>query len=151
MSEGIIRLRDYNFCTIMRFYLRKIMIEKTNNNDGQLACNSGACIKAFPGSHKVYRSGKGPLDIRVPFREVSLNTKGADGENSSVLLYDTSGSYTDPDVNIDISKGLRKLKSSWIVDRGDVENDALNNVLCAKWGKNVTQMHYARVLTGYIL
>src|SRR5258708_25057826 len=80
----------------------------------------------FPASKKIYVKGK-LHNISVAMREVSLSdTKlhGRFGEtepNAPVTLYDTSGPYTDIDVNIDVKKGLSPLRQQWIVDRGDVE------------------------------
>ncbi|CDF86599.1 Phosphomethylpyrimidine synthase [Pseudomonas knackmussii B13] len=123
----------------------------------------------FPNSRKVYLSGSRP-DIRVPVREISLaDTPTAFGgeKNAPVYVYDTSGPYTDPDVRIDLRKGLPDVRSRWIDERGDTEIlpgltsefgqarladaslDALrfNHVRTprrAKSGRNVTQMHYAK-------
>lgn len=127
----------------------------------------------FSGSKKVYVTGSRP-DIKVPMREIELSpTTGTFGEeeNPPVRVYDTSGPYTDPDYSVDITKGLPTLRSSWIQERGDVEeydgreikpedngykdeNDPRTNhnvfpglkrkPLRAKKGKNVTQLHYAR-------
>ncbi|MER2119768.1 MAG: phosphomethylpyrimidine synthase ThiC [Solibacillus sp.] len=127
----------------------------------------------FSGSKKVYVTGSRP-DIKVPMREIELSpTTGTFGEeeNPPVRVYDTSGPYTDPDHSVDITKGLPALRSTWIQERGDVEeydgreikpedngykdkNDprANHNVfpglkrkpLRAKKGKNITQLHYAR-------
>ena len=65
-----------------------------------------------PNSKKVYINGTQHPDIKVPFREIFLSTSktttgngnGNHNQNvgSSVLVYDTSGSYTDPDVSINI-------------------------------------------------
>jgi phosphomethylpyrimidine synthase len=63
---------------------------------------------------KVYLPGSRP-DLRVPMREVRLTT------GDSVVLYDTSGPYTDPDVMTDIRRGLPALRSPWIAARGDTE------------------------------
>ncbi|MBF0676487.1 phosphomethylpyrimidine synthase ThiC [Pseudomonas sp.] len=126
-------------------------------------------IQPFPRSQKIYVQGS-RLDIRVPMREISLDiTPTAFGGevNAPVTVYDTSGPYTDPDVSIDVRKGLADVRSAWIEDRGDTEklpgltsefgqrrlNDAelsamrfahLRNPRRAKSGRNVTQMHYAR-------
>ncbi|MCX2810493.1 phosphomethylpyrimidine synthase ThiC [Bacillus sp. ChL18] len=126
-------------------------------------------MSSFSGSKKVYAEGSSP-DIRVPMREISLSaTTGAFGEeeNAPVRVYDTSGPYTDPDVQIDILKGLGALRTKWITGRGDVEEYNGRTVkpedngykkedhaaeypglqrkpLRAKPGKNVTQLHYAR-------
>jgi phosphomethylpyrimidine synthase len=125
--------------------------------------------KSFPKSRKVYVTGSRP-DIRVPFREISLSdTPSAFGaeQNPPVVVYDTSGPYTDPDANIDIRNGLPALRAKWIEERGDTEvlsgptsqyghqrktDPALAEMRFnltrpprrAKAGKNVSQMHYAR-------
>ncbi|XAZ38861.1 phosphomethylpyrimidine synthase ThiC [Bacillus velezensis] len=126
-------------------------------------------MSSFSGSKKVYAEGSSP-DIRVPMREISLSaTTGAFGEeeNAPIRVYDTSGPYTDPDVQIDIHEGLGALRTKWITGRGDVEEYNGRTVrpedngykkegraaeypglqrkpLRAKPGKNVTQLHYAR-------
>ncbi|AWG39336.1 phosphomethylpyrimidine synthase ThiC [Bacillus velezensis] len=126
-------------------------------------------MSSFSGSKKVYAEGSSP-DIRVPMREISLSaTTGAfrEEENAPVRVYDTSGPYTDPDVQIDIHEGLGALRTKWITGRGDVEEYNGRTVrpedngykkegraaeypglqrkpLRAKPGKNVTQLHYAR-------
>jgi phosphomethylpyrimidine synthase len=126
--------------------------------------------KPFPASEKTYVAGSRP-DIRVPFRRVNLcHTGDFDGRlrpNSPVLLYDTTGPYTDPGAAFDLAKGLAPLRLPWICERGDVEelggassayrrlreqDGALDAIrfqssrkpLRAKPGRKVTQMHYAR-------
>ncbi|MFC4076296.1 phosphomethylpyrimidine synthase ThiC [Salinithrix halophila] len=125
---------------------------------------------ALPGSRKVYVAGP-RKDMQIPMREVVLSpTRNESGEkeNEPVRLYDSSGPYTDPNISIDIRKGLPLLRKNWILEREDVEEyegrevQALDNgrkdsvpgqaipegltrrPLRAKKGRNVTQMHYAR-------
>ena len=100
--------------------------------------------KPFPGSRKVYATGKDP-SIRVPMRAVALS----DGETH--VVYDTSGPYTDPTVEIDVRKGLAPARSSWIEARGDtVELETASSFISgrkarvAAKGRAVTQLHYAR-------
>ncbi|UTH37068.1 phosphomethylpyrimidine synthase ThiC [Pseudomonas sp. KHPS1] len=126
-------------------------------------------VQPFPRSQKVYVQGSRP-DIRVPMREISLDVTPTDfgGEiNAPVTVYDTSGPYTDPNVTIDVRKGLSDVRSAWIEDRGDTEklpglssefgqrrlNDAelsamrfahVRNPRRARAGHNVSQMHYAK-------
>ncbi|TWC41350.1 hydroxymethylpyrimidine synthase [Pseudomonas sp. SJZ079] len=126
-------------------------------------------VQPFTRSQKVYVQGSRP-DIRVPMREISLDVTPTDfgGEiNAPVVVYDTSGPYTDPNVTIDVRKGLADVRSAWIADRDDTElldglsssfglerlsNPELTamrfahvrNPRRAKAGKNVSQMHYAR-------
>ncbi|WP_338028455.1 phosphomethylpyrimidine synthase ThiC [Geothrix alkalitolerans] len=129
-----------------------------------------ACLKPFPASTKIHVAGSLP-GVRVPFRQVQLQpTRDFQDrltENPPVVLYDTSGPYTDPAVAIDVAKGLTPLRQDWILGRGDVEElpgatslyrklrerdkdlDAIRfhaerKPLRAKAGRNVSQMHYAK-------
>lgn len=132
---------------------------------------SGISTAPLAGSEKVYVRGSRD-DIRVPFREIKLtDTPNRDPNlpgtpNEPVLVYDTSGIYTDPLAEIDIEKGLPAIRSAWIEGRGDTEQlseftskftreqdlEAFDIPLFAarrlprraKPGKNVTQIHYAR-------
>ena len=128
-----------------------------------------SATKAFPKSRKIYVTGS-RADIKVPFREISLtDTPSAFGaeKNPPVVVYDTSGPYTDPNARIDIRDGLPAMRAKWIEERGDTEilggltsqygnmrktDPALAELRFnltrkprrAKAGKNVSQMHYAR-------
>ncbi len=128
-----------------------------------------AAIQPLPNSRKIYVEGSRP-DIRVPMREISqADTPASFGaeKNPPIYVYDTSGPYTDPTVQIDIRSGLPALRAGWIAERGDTEElpgpsskygiERLNDPKLAelrfnlhrkprraKAGRNVTQMHYAR-------
>ena len=136
---------------------------------GETAEIDPATKQPFTNSRKVYIQGSRP-DIQVPFREISLSdTPSAFGaeKNPPVMVYDTSGPYTDPNIKIDIRNGLPALRATWIEERNDTEqldgpsssfgverqNDpALAEMRFnlsrkprrAKTGMNVSQMHYAR-------
>ncbi|MEN8131445.1 MAG: phosphomethylpyrimidine synthase ThiC [Pseudomonadota bacterium] len=125
--------------------------------------------RPMPGSSKIYVQGS-RADLRVAMREVQLSDTPASfgpEKNPPVTLYDTSGPYTDPQVEIDLLKGLPALRSPWIEERGDTDRltgpsseygrrrqadpalarlrfEHLRHPLRAKVGCNVTQMHYAR-------
>jgi len=80
----------------------------------------------FPNSQKKYVSGVLFPEIRVPVREVKLSpTKAssfaAQQNNEPVLIYDTSGPYTDPDMVIDVAQGLKPIRSRWIEQRSDTK------------------------------
>jgi phosphomethylpyrimidine synthase len=147
----------------------KPMSVQSNKNLSESAQVDQQSIQPFPRSQKIYVQGSRP-DIRVPMREISLDVTPTDfgGEiNAPVTVYDTSGPYTDPDVTIDVRKGLADVRSAWIEDRGDTEklpgltsefgqrrlNDAelsamrfahVRNPRRARAGHNVSQMHYAK-------
>lgn len=128
--------------------------------------------RPFPNSKKIYIEGSRP-DIKVPMREISLSdTRVLGGQsfepNDPILVYDTSGPYTDPRHNIELTRGLPPLRKAWIEDRKDTEilrqpssdygrqrmNDASLAKLrfehvnreprVARTRKNVSQLHYAR-------
>ncbi|CAN7708563.1 phosphomethylpyrimidine synthase ThiC [Aquipseudomonas alcaligenes] len=145
------------------------MTAKQQANLSESAQVDQQSIQPFPRSQKVYVQGSRP-DIRVPMREISLDVTPTafGGEiNAPVMVYDTSGPYTDPSVTIDVRKGLADVRSRWIDDRGDTELLAglsssfgqerlasseltamrfahVRNPRRAKAGRNVSQMHYAR-------
>lgn len=84
-------------------------------------------VNSYPGSEKVYVDGH-IHPIRVAMRRVNLTptVKIVDGErmtrrNDPVYVYDTSGVYTDPDVKVDINKGIPRLREEWLSRRDDLE------------------------------
>jgi len=124
----------------------------------------------FPNSKKIYVEGK-IHPIRVAMREIQLSpTKLSNGtleHNPPVTVYDTSGPYTDENSEINIEKGLPRIREQWILNRNDVEildgitsdygkarlSDAKLDELrfsynhkpkVAKEGKEVTQLYYAK-------
>lgn len=129
--------------------------------------------QSFPNSKKVYVQGK-IHDIKVGMREITLTDTLVSGskekpvyeKNEPLCVYDTSGFYTDENVEIDVHKGIPRLREAWIDARDDVETftsthsefaqqrlddegvdeirfEHLPTKRIAKKGKNVTQMHYA--------
>src|SRR5690554_7859155 len=83
----------------------------------------GAATQPLPNSRKVYVTGSRP-DIRVPMREISLADTRTDRgveANLPVLVYDTSGPYTDAAARIDLRSGLADVRSIWTEERGDGE------------------------------
>ena len=117
----------------------------------------------LPGSRKIYVASEIDPEISVPFREITID----DPEAPSFRVYDTSGPYTDPSVEIDVRKGLARPRTNWIAarantefydgrpikpeDNGDLKHDAgtsafplLNQPLRGLDGHLVTQLEYAR-------
>ena len=123
----------------------------------------------FSGSRKIYVEGSRP-DIRVPMRQVEQDiTQASFGaeENPPITIYDTSGPFTDPEVEVDLLKGMPPLRAGWIDERSDTEwldgpsseygrqrqgapelahlrFEHIHKPRRAQAGNNVTQMHYAR-------
>ena len=118
----------------------------------------------FPNSQKIYVKGELHKGINVAMREIVVDENGK--SPTSYATYDTSGAYTDPNITIDIKKGLPKIREKWILNRNDVSfasefSPAFTNIqrdknelipltflnrkpLVAKDNNNVTQMHYAK-------
>ena len=141
---------------------------RTNDQRGKVA--TSISMEPYPGSGKAHIQGSHP-GVRVPMREIFLKSNSHNGNGSSstssFFAYDTSGPYTDPEVSVDIRKGLPPKCLPWILDREDVEHlsqssskyskdreadpglksirfTPLRKPLRAKPGANVSQMHYAR-------
>lgn len=128
----------------------------------------------YPGSEKVYMKGKLYPDIRVGMRLVkqtpTVTVEGGntiERQNPSIYIYDTSGPYSDPDVNIDVRKGLPRMREPWILQRGGVVRlkeisseygrmrrddhsldslrfDHISLPYIAEEGKQVSQLYYAK-------
>jgi phosphomethylpyrimidine synthase len=124
---------------------------------------------AYPSSQKRYIYGN-HAGLRVPYREIALSaTQHSDRieDNPPLLAYDTSGAYTDPEIQVDLARGLPALRAEWIAQRNDTKIvDAPSSDYArdqgrelrtsqlrfpsmflnrrAQKGRNVTQMHYAR-------
>ena len=80
-----------------------------------------AAVAPLPASRKIYVEGSRP-DVRVPMREIAQSDTDASfgaEANPAIVVYDTSGPYTDPGARIDIRKGLPALRARWIAERGD--------------------------------
>jgi len=118
----------------------------------------------LPASTKIHRPGRLYPDLRVPMREIALHPTAGE---PPVAVYDSSGPYSDPEVQIVIERGLPRIRARWIEERGDVaayagrevrpeDNGAVgashltpefpvrHRPLKAMNGKAVTQLAYAR-------
>ena len=128
----------------------------------------------FAKPEKVYLQGEMFPFIRVGMRKVNLTptVEVVNGEkittpNDPILVYDTSGPFTDPNITVDLKKGIERIREPWILDRGDVEklhsvtseygkmrrdDKSLDHLRFehialpyrAKKGKCCTQMYYAK-------
>ncbi|MBR8731043.1 phosphomethylpyrimidine synthase ThiC [Porphyromonas levii] len=97
----------------------------------------------YPNSEKIYLAGKLFPEIRVGMRKINqLPTVAKDGtrrENPSVIVYDTSGVYSDPEVTINLEKGLPKLRQPWIDGREHTQ------LYYAKQGVITPEMEYVAI------
>ncbi len=124
---------------------------------------------------KYYMQGEMFPYIKVGMQKVNLTPSvevDKDGnrkvtENEPVFIYDTSGPFSDPNIEVDLKKGLPRMREQWILDRGDVEQldgitseygkmrladksldklrfEHIQKPYRAKAGKAATQMAYAK-------
>ena len=130
--------------------------------------------KAYAQRKKAYMNGKLFPFIRVGMQKVNLTptVTVVNGEkvmtpNAPIYIYDTSGPFSDPSMQIDLKKGLPRMREAWITARGDVEqlpsitseygkmrrdDKSLDHLRFehialpyrAKAGKCCTQMYYAK-------
>lgn len=121
-------------------------------------------IHPLPGSSKVYAEVPfaAAKSLKVPHRRIHVS-----GDTPDILVYDTSGPYSDPDVKIDIRQGLPPLRDDWLANREGVDqleqysSDFTKKVTSdllqadqqfkrtrrprrAQQGRSVTQLTYAR-------
>lgn len=128
--------------------------------------------KPFPNSKKIYVNGKIHPQIKVAMRQITLDDT-IDSltqehlPNEPVTVYDTSGPYSDLTKEIDVHKGIDRIREEWVVARDDVEelesftsvysNKRMNDKSLdhlrfqlkhkpkrAKKGRNISQMYYAK-------
>lgn len=125
----------------------------------------------IPGSKKIYLKGI-RNSVNVSMREIELSPTKLRNEaiidNRPLIVYDTSGPYTDPEIEVDIKKGLPRIREGWIEERkntvrmqrseSDYTNKRLNNKsleelrfphfnkspLKGRENRPVTQLFYAR-------
>lgn len=129
---------------------------------------------SYPSSEKIYVEGE-INKVKVGMRKIKLLdtvTLDKNGEkvfkkNNPVVVYDTSGPYSDPKIQININEGLPRLREEWYSKRKDlIQLDGLTSQYGrerlanpeldairfpkqhlpykAKAGKNITQMYYAK-------
>ncbi|WP_436485790.1 phosphomethylpyrimidine synthase ThiC [Chitinophaga sp. ARDCPP14] len=125
----------------------------------------------FPASEKIYVDGT-IHPVKVAMRKITLTDTrihGKNGEavpNAPVVVYDTSGAFSDPNIHIDVATGIPRIRETWINSRKDVEQlpeytspfvrelmkeggkmplmSHTHKPLRAKPGQNVTQLYYAQ-------
>ena len=117
---------------------------------------------ALPASRKIYEPGALHPRIKVPMRAIKLHPSSGEPD---LVVYDSSGPYTDTSATIRIEQGLERIREQWIHSRNDVERAAKpahlgshpgsppesatefpirHAPLRARAGRAVTQLAYAR-------
>ncbi len=90
--------------------------EIENSKKKSLRKKSNSFFKQFPRSKKIYLEGKIHKEIKVGMREISID----DPEEKSLVVYDTSGSYSDSNNEHNYNNGLNKIRKSWIKKRNGI-------------------------------
>lgn len=101
---------------------------------------------SYPDSEKVYLHGKIYPDIRVGVRRINLTPtikmeegKRVEKPNEPLLVYDTSGPYSDPEIDIDLRRGIPRMRKSWIEGREGTQ------MFYAKQGIVTPEMEYVAI------
>lgn len=101
---------------------------------------------SYPDSEKVYLHGKIYPDIRVGVRRINLTPtikmekgKRVEKPNEPLLVYDTSGPYSDPEIDIDLRHGIPRMRESWIEGREGTQ------MFYAKQGIVTPEMEYVAI------
>ena len=128
----------------------------------------------YPSSEKIYIPGK-IHKINVGMRKIKILdtvTRDENGElvhkkNNPVIVYDTSGPYSDPKIPVNTQNGIPRIRESWYAGRKDLirleeltsdygrqrlADSSLDHIRFpkhhlpyrAKAGKNITQLYYAK-------
>ena len=130
------------------------MLKKVEKNK-----ESNSFKTSFPNSKKIYIESDKFKDLKVGMREISLS----DNEIKSLVVYDTSGSYSDPNIKHSYETGLNQLRRSWVSNRNGIissSKDELKfltpskkvkpfpkltkNIFKKNKGNEITQLYYAR-------
>ena len=145
--------------------VKSILVKKNMSKKNNISKNQEFITRdSFPDSKKIYVNGEIHKSVKVAMREIHVDKNGKNPLRYPT--YDTSGPYTDPNIELDITKGLPKIREEWILERDDVEiagefSSTFANMerkkqeliplkfinrkpLVAKSGENVSQMHYAK-------
>src|SRR6187200_2479596 len=95
---------------------------------------------SLPASRKVYSRPEAAPELRVPIREIALDASSGE---PPLPVYDTTGPYTDPNVTIDVEKGLARNRIAWVKERGGIEEYEGRPIQPVDNG-NVSGKHLAR-------
>lgn len=95
---------------------------------------------ALPASRKIHVSPASAPDLRVPLREIALSKESGE---PPLPVYDTSGPYTDDNIAIDVEKGLPRVRTAWVKERGGVE-EYVGREIKSEDNGNVSGKHLAR-------
>ena len=113
-------MRQFNVSYIMK----KTIGTKEGQNPQEERCEY---ITQTPiaGSQKVYITSATDARVRVPMRKIAMSPTELEGrapvENAPLYVYDTSGPFTDPDIPVDVTRGIPRIREEWILERGDTE------------------------------
>lgn len=107
---------------------------------------------SYPGSEKIYLEGSIHPDVKVGMRMVEQMPTVVikDGErieraNPAIYIYDTSGPYSDESVEIDVNKGLPRLRETWIKERIEKDEANVGQMYYAKRGIITPEMEYVAI------
>jgi phosphomethylpyrimidine synthase len=107
--------------------------------------------RSYPASEKIYTSGTLYPEIRVPMRRVQLKQdrdrefQNTSFNENSIVLYDTSGPYTEDHFEIKFKRGLPKLRQKWSAKKALAPHSAQTQLACARQGIITEEMEYVAI------
>ena len=136
------------------------MLKKIKSEKKQSASKKLATFKNLPRSRKVYFKSKRFKDVEVGMREISLEDK----DIKNLIVYDTSGYYSDQEYQHNYEKGLKSIRTNWMTNRSGITESKKTElkfldhskckvrtfpsiperILKRKNNNEITQLYYAR-------
>ncbi len=136
------------------------MLKKLNKENKKTKISGSLSnFKTLPKSEKVYSQSKSFKNVKVGMRKISLE----DSEVKDLIVYDTSGCYSDRNYNHNYETGLKSIRSSWLKGRKGIKESSktklkfLDHSKCKvrtfpsipkkilkKNDEEITQLYYAR-------
>jgi phosphomethylpyrimidine synthase len=107
--------------------------------------------KYYAQREKVYMNGSLFPFIKVGMQKVNLtptvefvNGKKVTTPNNPIYIYDTSGPYSDPNIQTDAKLGIEKIRREWI-DLRKEKGQPIGQMACARAGIITPEMEYVAI------
>ena len=136
------------------------MLKKLNKENKKSISESISNFKKLPKSKKIYFQSRRFKDVNVGMREITLE----DNDIKNLIVYDTSGFYSDENYNHNYETGLKSVRSNWLNSRDGIEETSKiklkfldhskckvrtfpsipKNILKREKNSEITQLYFAR-------
>ena len=118
--------------------------------------NSSNALKIQNPCHrKIYIPMLSDNDVKVGMKEILQHpTKNVDGttkENTPIPIYDTSGTYSDDNYEINLVNCIKKIRKNWVADRSKKYKDNCTKMHLARKGIITPEMEYIAISENILL